>query len=69
MTNVRCRFCLREIDPDLAYRHVSGFERKRPGGGTNALRLREPHDSWACSQCVDRLAAGLPLPTYETEIV
>jgi hypothetical protein len=64
----RCQFCLREIEPEYAYRRVTGWERKRDGGGTNALRLRHPHDAWACSQCINTLAAGRPLPTYETEV-
>jgi hypothetical protein len=29
-------------------------------GGTNALRVRELRDEFACSVCIERLAAGLP---------
>lgn len=64
----RCTYCLRLVEPEAAYRRVTGFERRRAGGGTNALRLRQPHDVWACSPCVERLAAGRPLSSYETEV-
>lgn len=51
--------CGTEIDPDRDYRKVVGFERHRQQGGTNALRLRQPQDEWACRWCVERQAKGL----------
>lgn len=50
----KCCFCGAAIMPALDYRRVSGFERSRKAGGTNALALREPSNEWACSGCVRR---------------
>jgi hypothetical protein len=59
-TGIGCIFCGDAIyDTDTAYRKVEGFERKRGGGGTNALRLRVPKDEWACAMCVDRESRGV----------
>lgn len=56
----KCVFdCGRTIDPELDYRKVTGYERRRHAGGTNALRMREPHDVWACRFCIDKQAKGL----------
>lgn len=56
-----CVFCGDVVDPDgpLTYRRVVGFERHRDAGGTNALRLRQPLEEFACYSCVDRAANGL----------
>lgn len=52
-----CVLCGKEI-PSLAnaYRRVTGFERQRHQGGTNAIRLRELSDEWAHAFCIDREA-------------
>lgn len=55
-----CIFCGSEINPDNDYQYVSGWEKHRQQGGTNALRGREPHpDKWGCRWCVDKIAKGL----------
>jgi hypothetical protein len=57
----RCVFCGQEVlSPATAYRKVTGWERKRDGGGTNALALREPHDEFAHVSCVDRAKVHVP---------
>lgn len=52
----KCKFCLTPVNPMTDYRKVTGWERKRDGGGTNALRLREVHDEWAHALCIDKQA-------------
>lgn len=59
MTAGKCVFCGREVNPDVDYREVTGFERYRKAGGTNAIRLRKPGERWACTPCVDRMAKGI----------
>lgn len=55
-----CVFCERPIDVTRDYRKVSGWERgHRPAGGTNAIRMPERSDTWACRGCVDRLGRGI----------
>lgn len=55
-----CSFCGEAVNPNRDYRRVTGWEKRRSEGGTNALRLREPHeDEWACASCVDRGASGV----------
>jgi hypothetical protein len=58
---VVCHFCKREVDADLGRtaQFVSGWERKRKQGGTNALILRKVHPQWACGECIDKLRAGI----------
>lgn len=59
---IACVYCGCEIaSPRSAYRRVQAWERKRRAGGTNAVRLREPLDEYACAPCVDALAAGRPI--------
>lgn len=54
-----CVYCGAEIPSPLhAYRRVVAWERKRRQGGTNAVRLREQLDEYACARCVDAVAAG-----------
>lgn len=57
--NLKCEFCSREISTARDYQLVKGYERKRDGGGTNALRLREPLGKWACKFCIDKEAKGI----------
>ncbi len=57
---VNCAICgdpLRTVDQGV-YRYVEGWEKNRDQGGTNALRLRKPHDSWAHGHCVDAKVHG-----------
>lgn len=58
-----CEFCGNNVDPDnrLTYRKVTGWEHPRQAGGTNALALRETHDVFACSPCIDKQRAGIPV--------
>lgn len=51
-TTAKCTFCDGPIAPSRDYREVTGFERRRAGGGTNALALRAPGDKWACEGCI-----------------
>lgn len=54
-----CAFCKKTgIDPEKDYKKVSGFTRKRQGGGVNALKLQEYSGEWAHKMCVDMQAAG-----------
>ena len=55
-----CTFCGGPINPAVDYQKVTGFERHRHQGGTNAIRLREVHqEEWACVACVNREAKGV----------
>lgn len=50
-----CALCGDPVtNPENHFRKVEGWEQRREQGGTNALRLREPKDSYAHSWCVDR---------------
>lgn len=55
-----CTFCGVKINPDQDYRKVTGWERHRTQGGTNAIRLREVQPVWACRWCIDRQSRGVP---------
>lgn len=57
--NLRCTFCGGEISVNRDYQKVEGFERKRDGGGTNAIRLRQPKGEWACTSCIDKESRGI----------
>jgi hypothetical protein len=50
-----CTFCGATLDADApgTYQWVSGWERRRKQGGTNALRLAERQGKWACPACID----------------
>jgi hypothetical protein len=55
-----CVFCGEPITSvRTSFRKVTGWERHRDAGGTNALALREPTDEWACWACVDRQRHGV----------
>ena len=58
---VRCAFCHEPVDTDRpgAFRRVTGWEKNRDQGGTNAVALRQPHDDWACAPCIDLAVKGL----------
>jgi hypothetical protein len=53
-----CVFCGGPPGPN-PYRKVTGWERHRQQGGTNALRLREQHEEVACMHCIEREARGV----------
>lgn len=60
--NVECVFCGELVPESLAYRKVTGWERKakvasRKGGSD--IVFREAHDEHACSTCIVRLKSGL----------
>lgn len=59
MSAGRCIHCQGPIDEDQDYRKVIGWERRRSAGGTNAIKLREPLDDWACRWCVEKQVKGL----------
>lgn len=51
----RCLFCGEVLDADAAgvYQYVRGWERRRTGGGTNAIRLPTRENKWACHACIE----------------
>jgi hypothetical protein len=51
----KCTFCGGSISASRDYRRVTGFERRRSGGGTNALSLRTVSHEWACEGCIRRM--------------
>jgi hypothetical protein len=63
----KCIYCRAEINPDVDYRKVEGFEQRRTQGGTNAIRLRKSLDVWACAHCVGRASKGVA-PTQQAMI-
>lgn len=56
--NPKCVFCNDDVDPKQGYRKVTGWEQRRAAGGTNAVRLREASDQWACRWCIEKQAKG-----------
>lgn len=57
----RCEFCGEAVDEGdryNTYRKVSGYERLRTQGGTNALRLRQPLEQYAHLDCIKRESKG-----------
>ena len=58
MTN--CYYCGVAINSDSigVYQLVRGWERRRSGGGTNALRLAERAQRWACHACIEAQVKG-----------
>jgi hypothetical protein len=55
-----CHLCKKPIESsDRVYFEVTGFERPRTQGGTNALRLREQTGRVAHVECVDKAAQGV----------
>lgn len=54
-----CELCGEPISPfDVPYRLISGWEKPRTGGGTNAVALRHPYDKWAHTACVTTRIKG-----------
>lgn len=62
MPDVTCTFCSEPTDARLAYRLISGWERKAHGssrrGGSDVV-LRKAHDEFACPVCIVRAKSGL----------
>jgi predicted RNA-binding Zn-ribbon protein involved in translation (DUF1610 family) len=57
-----CTYCGESVAESLAYRRVSGWERKALGAsrkGGSDIVLREAHDEFACAACIARLKAGI----------
>lgn len=60
---IRCQHCQEAIPPDQlerCWRRVSGWEKHREKGGTNALALREVHDLWMHASCMVLAKRGIP---------
>lgn len=57
---VLCALCGDEMDADRpgAYQRVTGWETRRKGGGTNAIKLRKPLHEFAHKTCVEASAKG-----------
>ena len=50
----RCAQCGVTITTSMtAFQRVTGFAKKRSGGGANAIALAEWSDEWLCKPCVD----------------
>ncbi len=62
MPDMTCTFCSEPIDVRLAYRRISGWERKAVGqsrrSGSDVV-LRKAHDEFACPVCIVRAKSGL----------
>lgn len=60
---ILCDLCKNPDDPinpnGRVYRRVTGWERQRDAGGTNALALRQPQDVYAHVKCVDQAKRGI----------
>lgn len=59
LENMRCSICDASLQGWTVYQKVSGWERWREAGGTNALALREPKQEFACQRCIDALKRGV----------
>ena len=57
----RCVFCNLELDSDQpgVYQRVTGWERLRKQGGTNAIRLPQRQYEWACGDCIELRVRGM----------
>ena len=60
MNELRCVRCGDPIRPKRAWRKVSGWEKGRKSGGTNALALREPEDKFMCEPCMTLARMKVP---------
>ena len=58
---VACALCGEPVDAysRLTYRRVVGWEKPRSAGGTNALALRQPLNTYAHSECIDKARRGI----------
>lgn len=58
---VRCVYCEDPVETEGlgVSRMVTGWEARRRAGGTNALKLRQPSDTYAHTPCVDLASKGL----------
>jgi hypothetical protein len=61
MMNGTCVYCGGSIDAEHDYHAIVGWEKRRSGGGTNAIALRETAkpDRWACEDCINKLKRGV----------
>lgn len=56
---ILCELCGEPVTTTRnAYRRVSGWEKPRKRGGTNAIVLRKPTDEWAHDRCIDLAKQG-----------
>ena len=55
-----CELCGKEISRNSSgvWHKVSGWEKRRPGGGTNHVALRKVEDVFRCEECMQKLLAG-----------
>lgn len=61
MSELRCIKCNRVLNEqtETVWNKVTGWEKKRAGGGTNHLALRQPQDDVMCNGCMNLMLAGL----------
>ena len=67
---MKCVTCEKEVDPNArtTWQRVIGWERKRKGGGTNAVALRETLQQFMCGECMIQRLEGID-PMQETFVV
>lgn len=58
---MECCDCRRQLDErtETVWTKVTGWERNRIGGGTNALALRRPLQIHMCDSCMRRRKRGI----------
>lgn len=56
-----CCECHRMVDEriETVWNAVHGWEKKRDAGGTNAISLRRPQNTFMCDGCMTKARAGL----------
>lgn len=57
MTEFRCSFC---GQTPAEYEEITGFSRKRSGGGANQITARRLTGNRACRECVEKAKRGIP---------
>lgn len=67
ISGMQCSFCERDLEGETVYQHVSGWERWRDEGGTNALALRQTEQDFACMDCIESFKRGVD-PTQQTTL-
>ncbi len=56
----RCSECGCPIpDVEYAWTSITGWDKKRRGGGTNHVALRKPTGEWMCDACMQKCMAGI----------
>lgn len=59
MRTTNCGGCGAGVNPYQAWQRVTGYEKRRAGGGTNHVALRQPEQAWLCDSCMRREQRGI----------